>query len=90
MPRVPAHQVTTRNLGAAYPFIAEAGLGQRGVVIGDDLLGGSFVFDPFELYAAGVVSNPNMVGFHRTDRTTLKVNGRILPIGHPDGAERGV
>ena len=49
MPRVPAHQVTTRNLGAAYPFIAEAGLGRRGVVIGDDLLGGSFVFDPFEL-----------------------------------------
>jgi hypothetical protein len=25
--RVPARQVTTRNLGAAYPFIAEAGLG---------------------------------------------------------------
>src|SRR3984957_17135764 len=58
MPRMPAHQVTTRNLGAAYPFIAEAGLGRRGVVIGDDLLGGSFVFDPFELYAAGVVSIP--------------------------------
>lgn len=63
MPRVPAHQVTTRNLGAAYPFIAEAGLGQRGVVIGDDLLGGPFVFDPFELYATGATSNPNMVGF---------------------------
>jgi hypothetical protein len=59
-PRVPAHQVTTRNLGAAYPFIAEAGLGQRGVVIGDDLLGGSFVFDPFELYARGVVSKVNI------------------------------
>ena len=60
MPRVPAHQVTTRNLGAAYPFIAEAGLGQRGVMIGDDLLGGSFVFDPFELYAMGAVSNPKL------------------------------
>jgi hypothetical protein len=68
MPRMPAHQVTTRNLGAAYPFIAEAGLGQRGVVIGDDLLGGSFVFDPFELYAAGVVSNPNMVVFGQIGR----------------------
>jgi len=66
--RVPAHQVTTRNLGAAYPFIAEAGLGQRGVVIGDDLLGGSFVFDPFELYAQGVVSNPNMVVFGQIGR----------------------
>jgi hypothetical protein len=60
--------VTTRNLGAAYPFIAEAGLGQRGVVIGDDLLGGSFVFDPFELYAAGVVSNPNVVVFGQIGR----------------------
>jgi hypothetical protein len=68
MPRVPAHQVTTRNLGAAYPFIAEAGLGRRGVVIGDDLLGGSFVFDPFELYAAGVVSNPNLVVFGQIGR----------------------
>jgi hypothetical protein len=67
-PRLPAHQVTTRNLGAAYPFIAEAGLGGRGVVIGDDLLGGSFVFDPFELYAAGVVSNPNMVVFGQIGR----------------------
>jgi hypothetical protein len=68
MPRVPAHQVTTRNLGAAYPFIAEAGLGRRGVMIGDDLLGGSFVFDPFELYAAGTVSNPNMVVFGQIGR----------------------
>ena len=68
MPRVPAHQVTTRNLGAAYPFIAEAGLGQRGVMIGDDLLGGSFVFDPFELYASGAVSNPNMVVFGQIGR----------------------
>ena len=65
---MPAHQVTTRNLGAAYPFIAEAGLGQRGVVIGDDLLGGSFVFDPFELYASGTVSNPNMVVFGQIGR----------------------
>jgi hypothetical protein len=67
-PRLPAHHVTTRHLGAAYPFIAEAGLGQRGVVIGDDLLGGSFVYDPFELYAQGVVSNPNMVVFGQIGR----------------------
>ena len=37
-PRVLSRQLTTRNRGAAYPFIAEASLGQRGVVIGDDLL----------------------------------------------------
>ncbi|MGH8997591.1 MAG: VirB4 family type IV secretion system protein, partial [Acidimicrobiales bacterium] len=65
---VPAHAVTTRNLGAAYPLIAEAGLGHRGVLIGHDLLGGSFVFDPFELYLDGVVSNPNMLVFGQIGR----------------------
>ena len=62
-PRVPAHQVTTRHLGAAYPLLTEAGLGHRGVLVGRDMLGGSFVHDPFELYAAGLLSNPNMVVF---------------------------
>ncbi len=66
--RVPAHQATTRNLGAAYPFVAEAGLGHRGTLVGDDLLGGAFMFDPFELYAQGVVSNPNMVVFGQIGR----------------------
>lgn len=67
-PKLPAHQVTTRNLGAAYPLVAEAGLGHRGVLIGHDLLGGSFVYDPFELYADGVISNPNMVVFGQIGR----------------------
>jgi len=65
---LPAHQVTTRNLGAAYPMVAEPGLGHRGVLIGDDLLGGSFVFDPFELYQQGVLSNPNMIVFGQIGR----------------------
>jgi hypothetical protein len=59
-PRVPAHQLTTRNLGAAYPLVAESGLGHRGVLVGHDLLGGSFVYDPFELYAQGLLSNTNI------------------------------
>jgi len=66
--KVPAHSVTTRNLGAAYPLVAEAGLGHRGVLVGHDLLGGSFVYDPFELYAAGVLSNPNMIVFGQIGR----------------------
>ena len=65
---LPAHQVTTRHLGAAYPLLTEAGLGHRGVLVGHDLLGGSFVHDPFELYAAGVVSNPNMIVFGQIGR----------------------
>jgi hypothetical protein len=60
-PGLPAHVATTRHLCAAYPLVAEAGLGHRGVLIGRDVLGGSFVYDPFALYAAGLVTNPNMV-----------------------------
>lgn len=67
-PNVPAHQVTTRHLGAAYPLLTEAGLGHKGVLVGRDMLGGSFVHDPFELYAAGVVSNPNMIVFGQIGR----------------------
>jgi hypothetical protein len=67
-PRVPAHQVTTRHLGAAYPLLTEAGLGHRGVLVGRDMLGGSFVHDPFELYAAGVLSNPNLIVFGQIGR----------------------
>lgn len=57
----PAHRVTTAHLGAAYPFICEGGLGADGALIGEDLLGGWFVYDPFELYARGILTNPNMV-----------------------------
>jgi len=60
-PRVPAHVTTTRHLGAAYPLVTESGLGHDGVLVGRDLLGGTFVFDPFHLYAQGVVTNPNVV-----------------------------
>jgi len=60
-PRVPAHVATTRHLCAAYPLVSEAGLGHEGVLVGRDVLGGSFVYDPFALYRQGVVTNPNMV-----------------------------
>lgn len=59
---VPAHRVSTAHLQAVYPFIAESGLGGRGVFIGQDLTGGgSFCYDPFELYKAGVLTDPNMI-----------------------------
>jgi hypothetical protein len=59
---------TTRHLGAAYPLVSEAGLGHEGVLIGRDVLGGSFVYDPFALYRRGVVTNPNMVVFGQIGR----------------------
>lgn len=57
----PAHRATTAHLQALYPFVAEVGLGDRGVYIGRDLFGGAFVYDAWELYGAGVLTNPNMV-----------------------------
>jgi hypothetical protein len=57
----PAHRTTTAHLQALYPFLAEGGLGSRGVYIGRDLFGGAFVYDPWELYGSGVLTNPNML-----------------------------
>ncbi|MGA2522326.1 MAG: ATP-binding protein [Acidimicrobiales bacterium] len=56
-----AHEATTRNLGSLYPFQSEPGLGTDGAMVGRDLLGGTFHHDPFALYRAGAVTNPNMV-----------------------------
>ena len=38
----PGHRTTTAHIQAAYPFVAEGGLGGRGVYIGRDAYGGSF------------------------------------------------
>jgi type IV secretory pathway VirB4 component len=54
-----AHEVSTAHFQAAYPAVAEAGLGAQGVYIGSDLHGGSFVYDPWLLYARGVLSIAN-------------------------------
>jgi type IV secretory pathway VirB4 component len=61
--RLPRHRATTAHLCAAYPFVAEAGLGGRGVYVGTNILtgGAGFAFDPFEAYGSGVVTNPNML-----------------------------
>ena len=60
--RTQSHRLTTAHLQAAYPFIAESGLGGRGVFIGQDLAGGgAFCYDPFELYEMGVLTDPNMI-----------------------------
>src|ERR1700719_4111726 len=61
--RIPRHRATTAHLCSAYPFLAESGLGPRGVYLGTNVLtgGGGFAFDPFEAYAAGTLTNPNML-----------------------------
>jgi hypothetical protein len=56
-----AHRATTAHLQALYPFVAEGGFVDRGAYIGRNLFGGGFVYDPWELYRAGAVTNPNML-----------------------------
>jgi len=59
--RLPAHRATTAVLQAAYPFLNGHGLGPRGAYVGQNCYGGVFCFDPFELYAAGAITNPNVL-----------------------------
>ncbi len=56
----PEHRATTAHLGAAYPFVAQGGLGGRGVLIGYDQSGGAFCYDPWVQYGKSI-TNPNMI-----------------------------
>lgn len=56
-----AHRATTAHLQAVYPFVATGDIGGHGPFIGRDLLGGSFCFDPWDLYGQGVLTNPNLI-----------------------------
>jgi hypothetical protein len=66
--RFGAHQVTSRHLGAAYPFAAGRGSGAGGVVIGRDGAGAVYAHDPFVAYARGQVTSPNMAVFGQVGR----------------------
>ncbi len=118
---IPAHEATTRHLGAVYPFLSEPGLGAPvgrvgrvgrggsgrggggggrgggggGVLVGRDLLGATFAYDPFELYRSGFLTNPNMVvigqigrgksAFVKTYLWRLAVFGRRAWVVDPKG-----
>ncbi len=55
----PGHRLTTRHAQAIYPFVAAAGLGARGVFVGRDAGGAAFCYDPWALYAEGLLDDPN-------------------------------
>jgi hypothetical protein len=60
--KVAPHRATSDVLAGAYPYLAEAGLGSDGVLIGvDSWSGAAFVFDPWILYEQGVLTNPNQL-----------------------------
>lgn len=96
--RLPRHRSTTAHLCSAYPFLAEAGLGARGVYLGTNVLtgGGGFAYDPFEAYNAGTITNPNIllagepgVGKSATAKVfiyrSVGVFGRWVAIADPKG-----
>ena len=96
--RLPRHRATTAHLCSAYPFLAESGLGARGVYLGTNVLtgGGGFAYDPFEAYNAGTITNPNIllagepgVGKSATAKVfiyrSVSVFGRWVAIADPKG-----
>lgn len=84
--RLPRHQDTSAVLSAQYPFLAEGGLGSQGVFVGQDMYsGGSFVYDPWELYRRGIITAPNMIlaGIVGSGKSSLakSLYTRSLPFG---------
>lgn len=57
----PGHRCTTRHAQAVYPFVAAGGLGGRGVFVGRDASGEAFCYDPWVLYGAGLLDDPNAI-----------------------------
>ena len=84
--QLPKHQDTSATLSGAYPFLAEGGLGADGVFVGQDLYSGSsFVYDPWVLYARGLITAPNLVlaGIVGSGKSALakSLYARSIPFG---------
>ena len=88
------------HLCSVYPFHADASFGERGVLMGANVTAGmaGFYFDPFEFYAQGHLTNPNMivmgsVGFGKSATVKALIRrlkavygqGRYLAIIDPKG-----
>jgi hypothetical protein len=85
--QVQAHRATSATLAAAYPFLAEAGLGGEGMLIGSDAFSRrAFVFDPWVLYGKRVLQDPNLsvAGSIGTGKSALlkSLVARSLCFGH--------
>lgn len=55
------HRATTAHLQAVYPFVSDGSMASTGPLIGRDLFGGPFCFDPWGLYRDGRITNPNVI-----------------------------
>src|SRR5262245_17161639 len=59
---LPRHRATTANVCSVYPATVQAPLPPLGPLLGVDLSAGHgpLCWDPFEVYNAGLVTNPNV------------------------------
>ncbi|HMK96988.1 MAG TPA: hypothetical protein VK425_05525 [Acidimicrobiales bacterium] len=57
----PAHRGTTVELRTLYPFVVPDELGVNSCYLGREASGTLFCFDPWECYAKGKLTSPNMV-----------------------------
>jgi type IV secretory pathway VirB4 component len=64
----PPHRATTVELRTLYPFVVPEDLGVDGCYIGREASGGLFCFDPWECYARGKLTSPNIVVFGQIGR----------------------
>ena len=62
------HEASTRTLGTVSPLALATGPSLPGDRLGSDCYGRAFRFDPFDAYAAGVVTNPNLLVFGQIGR----------------------
>lgn len=79
-------RATTHDLRELSPLRIDNGTGLRGATLGVLHRGGSFVFDPFAAYHAGLVSGPNIVIFGRIGSGKSAVTKMILRRAVTEGA----
>lgn len=85
----PPHQTTSQNLAGIYPFVADAGLGHKGPILGVDLNADTlWHFSPWDLYMdesrRSIQSNNVLVlGAYRAGKSgTIKMlTSRSIPFG---------
>ncbi len=93
--RLPRHRATNAHLCALYPFHSGAGLGPRGIYVGEDVSAGgsAWCYDPFQLYTDGVITSPNvlvlgMVGSGKSSAVKTLLYRSIGLLGSPGGRPR--
>ncbi|GGD86667.1 ATP-binding protein [Microbacterium murale] len=87
---VPPHQATSQHVAGIYPFVADAGLGHRGPILGVDLNADAlWHFSPWETYAdstdrGSFSTNVLVLGAYRAGKSAVikTLVSRSMAFGH--------